>query len=267
MLKSQRPLGLIFITKDDTPERILFMYPYVIESPLDGAENEIQLDTNSILMESNKLMDGQRILADDSDVDGSSFEKSSNEEINKISNSPITSTNLRTTHKSENQTKSTSANYDDDWRKEEARHNWSSKGFSSIDDAMNDREFNKSANHYSLGGLRKSMDGMQPNDSGRFDENELNKRRDKKNRLPIKVIAAMLQPSDDSNGGGVPFEVKIDKLRYVCNPLHIRRSAQSIAVVFVLHASCSDQVVEAYQNLSRKLAIAIETVSLSKEYF
>lgn len=57
----------------------------------------------------------------------------------------------------------------------------------------------------------------------------------------------------------VPFEIVIDTARYVCNPWHIHKTAQCIAVVFVLHASCNDQVVEAYQNLSRKLATAIDT--------
>jgi hypothetical protein len=57
----------------------------------------------------------------------------------------------------------------------------------------------------------------------------------------------------------VPFEIIIDTARFVCNPWQIRKTGQCIAVVFVLHASCNDQIVEAYQNLSRKLATAIDT--------
>lgn len=281
MIKSQRPLGLVFVSRDDNPERVIYQYPYVIESPLENIEEEIQLDTNSILIESNKLVDGQRISnsADDSDGDiVNSFEKSSNEEINKLSSSPIASNNLRTTHKSEKLTKSTAANYEDeDRRKEEEhakiRHNWRSQLFCSIDDptALKEKDGRKDSmhdykssinknNHYSSGSLRKtnnSTDSMQNGESNRHEDSEMNKRREKKNRFPIKVIAAMLQPIEDLSG--VPFEVKINKVRFVCNPWHIRHSAQCIAVVFVLHASCSDQIVEAYQNLSRKIAIAIET--------
>lgn len=34
MNKEERPLGIVLITKDDAPERILFKFPYVIDIPL-----------------------------------------------------------------------------------------------------------------------------------------------------------------------------------------------------------------------------------------
>jgi hypothetical protein len=234
MIKLQRPLGIFFVTKDDIHERILYMYPYVIEAPLENVEEEIQLDTNSILVESNKLVDGQ-ITMDDSDGDaGSSFERSSTEEINKM-----LSSHVKTIYKNETLTKSTSA-INEDKENAKIRHNW--------------------RNQLINNSVVKQKNGTNNTliaDGNRREEIEINKRRDKKNRLPTKIIAAMLRPFEDVCG--VPFEVKIDKVRYVCNPWHIRLTAQCIAVVFVLHSSCSDKLVEAYQNLSRKLAIAIET--------
>lgn len=96
------------------------------------------------------------------------------------------------------------------------------------------------------------------------EEADTPQRREKKNQLPTKVIISMLKPIKKLKES--PFEIKIENIRYVCNPWYIRETAQCIAVVFVLHASCNDRIAEAYQNLSRKLAIAIEAEEIRCGY-
>lgn len=210
MNKLQRPLGLILITKDEASGRVLYQYPHSIEVPTETLEEEIQLDTNSILIETNKLVDGQRISnsADDSDGDAAqSFEKLSNEEINKAPQSPVT--NGRTTHESENQTKSTASatkisNFD---QEHDRKKGWRSQQFNSFDDSAafdnedNSFDFKNSIprnNHHSSNSLRKpnnSSDSLLNGDANRLnDDADPSKRREKKSRLPIKVIIGMLKP-------------------------------------------------------------------------
>ncbi|KAI6176254.1 GATOR complex protein NPRL3 [Aphelenchoides bicaudatus] len=257
MNKLQRPLGLILITNDEASGRVLFMYPHSIELPPDLLEDEIQLDTNSILMETNNLVDVQRTSNSAEDSDGNaagSLEKSSNEELNRIPHSPpVATTSPRTTHKSENQTRATastsaisSLDQESDRRKE-----WRSQQFNSFDEpaeSLSDgqRRATNSGDSLLNGDLNKKIN----------EEADLNKRREKKNQLPTKMIIGMLNPVEHLNE--VPFEITINTARYVCNPWHIRKTGQCIAVVFVLHASCNDQIIESYQNLSRKIATAID---------
>ena len=92
---------------------------------------------------------------------------------------------------------------------------------------------------------------------GENDEQQHRKLRDKRGRLPIKVIAALLQPHESLSGR--PFEVKIDFVCYVGVLWHIQRSVQCISVIFALPAAANPGIIDAYQKLSRKLAIAINT--------
>jgi hypothetical protein len=197
MNKLQRPLGLILITKDEASGRVLYMYPHSIELPSESLDEENLLDTNSILIETNRLVDGQRISnsADDSDGDAvQSLEKLNNDD-NRVPQSPVA--NGRTTYKSENQTRSTNFEQENDRRRELQR---SQQQFSSFDDSTpfdneeNSFDFKNTiarSNHYSSNSQRRPNNSA---DSLLNDDSDPNKRREKKSRLPIKVIMGMLKP-------------------------------------------------------------------------
>jgi hypothetical protein len=219
------------------------MYPHSIEIPTESIEEEIQLDTNSILIETNKLVDGQRISnsVDDSDGDAvHSLEKLNTDDINKVPQSPIAATNGRTTHKSENQTRSNTS-MDNPEQEANRKKDWRSQQFNSFDDstAIEDEnlfDFKNSLarnNYYSSSRLRKpnnSSDSLLNGDFSRLDDADQNKRREKKSRLPIKIIIGMLKPVDGKylifmiykipflDLSENPFEIIIDTARYVCNP-------------------------------------------------
>lgn len=284
MNKVSRPLlGLIFITKDEASERVAFMYPHIIELPTETLDQETQLDTNSILIESNKLVDDQRTSAEDSDGDVTVEKTNSDDTGSPLPAPTITPTiNTRTNHKSENQTRSTSSSSainnidrgpnrrDGEWKLQMFKSTEESSTTTKDKDAVVDfKPLSTSIQPNNLHQkINTSTDSLLQNggDSTQnlAEETDTPQRREKKNQLPTKVIISMLKPIKKLKES--PFEIKIENIRYVCNPWYIRETAQCIAVVFVLHASCNDQTAEAYQNLSRKLAIAIEAEEIRCGY-
>uniref|UniRef100_A0A915ESY5 GATOR complex protein NPRL3 n=1 Tax=Ditylenchus dipsaci TaxID=166011 RepID=A0A915ESY5_9BILA len=58
---------------------------------------------------------------------------------------------------------------------------------------------------------------------------------------------------------GVPFEIKVDNIRFAGFPWRIENSTHSLAVVFVLPGSAESHIVDSFQKLSKKIAIAINS--------
>ncbi|CAD5225978.1 unnamed protein product [Bursaphelenchus xylophilus] len=170
MKKNERPLGIVLIAKDDTPERILFKFPYVIDIPQAAKLSENSSESSEAL------------------------------------NSP------------------------------ESQEN--------IDDEMDFRPNGKC----SLEICNK-----------RIDPNEIKK--DKKEErvpcFPVKMLAALLQPKEEVRE--VPFEIKVDNVRYAGVPWQVNKAGQCISIIFVLPGTCSNYIVEAFQSLSRKLVVAIHS--------
>lgn len=71
------------------------------------------------------------------------------------------------------------------------------------------------------------------------------------------MLAALLQPKAEVRG--VPFEVKVDNVRYAGVPWQVSKTGQCVAIIFVLPGNCSNCTVEAFQALSRKLVVAIHS--------
>ncbi|VDM95177.1 unnamed protein product [Thelazia callipaeda] len=77
--------------------------------------------------------------------------------------------------------------------------------------------------------------------------------------IPTKILAHLLSARGI---GEKPFEIKIDNIRFAGYPKTVTnptaRSPQTFHVVFVLIANASAHLVASFQNLSRKIAIAID---------
>lgn len=69
------------------------------------------------------------------------------------------------------------------------------------------------------------------------------------------MLAALLQPKKEVRG--VPFEIKVDNVRYAGVPWQVNQAGQCIAIIFVLPGGCSNCTVDAFQSLSRKMVVAI----------
>lgn len=58
--------------------------------------------------------------------------------------------------------------------------------------------------------------------------------------------------------GGLPFEIKVDNIHYTGYPWRIKDSAHSLAVIFVLPGGSDSHIVDAFQRLSKRIAVAID---------
>ncbi|KAI6217040.1 GATOR complex protein NPRL3 [Aphelenchoides fujianensis] len=243
MGRTVRPLSVILLTKDDTPERILFMYPYSTDHPRDGKKGgQKQANGTDDPKAKGEAESTNAPLQGPSEENGTAARSSSS----------IQQQNSGTSLASDGQPKGDSSRSLRSWqstsRDEDSDRGAPKKWSDGLTPA-----FARTAHRTSdsLMNTRPSDDNMRPED----DENR--RKREKRPRLPIKVIAAMLRPVEELNG--IPFEVTIENVCYVGVPWHIRRTAQCISVIFVLPAATNPFVVDAYQNLSRKISIAINT--------
>lgn len=71
------------------------------------------------------------------------------------------------------------------------------------------------------------------------------------------MLAPLLCPKEGNLEN--PFEIKIDNYCFAGFPLRIENSAHSLAVGFVLPGSAASHIVESFQKLSKKIAIAIDS--------
>lgn len=71
------------------------------------------------------------------------------------------------------------------------------------------------------------------------------------------MLAPLLCPKESLSGA--PFEIKVDNIRFAGFPWRIEETSHSLAVVFVLPGCAESHIVESFQNLSKKIAIAIDS--------
>ncbi|CAD5218497.1 unnamed protein product [Bursaphelenchus okinawaensis] len=166
MKKNEKPLGIVLIAKDETPERILFKFPYVIDIP----------------------------------------------QASKLAQTRSESTEFLTPP--ENQ-------------------------------ENDEQEIEKQVNL----GLEVANKRVETHNEKR------EKHEDRIPTFPVKMLAALLQPKEEVRG--VPFEIKVDNVRYAGVPWQINKAGQCISIIFVLPGTCSNYTVESFQSLSRKLVVAI----------
>jgi len=75
--------------------------------------------------------------------------------------------------------------------------------------------------------------------------------------LPVKMLATLLQ-TNTGNKEGEPFEIKVNNIRFAGVPWCVDAcEGVCLAVVFILSSSCGCHIVEAFQRLSKKIAVAI----------
>ncbi|CAJ0600840.1 unnamed protein product [Cylicocyclus nassatus] len=68
-----------------------------------------------------------------------------------------------------------------------------------------------------------------------------------------------------------PFELKVDNVRFAGHPKKLTRASEGsstiFSIVFVLPASVNSHLVESFQSLSKKLALAIDSLQTQRGYF
>lgn len=69
------------------------------------------------------------------------------------------------------------------------------------------------------------------------------------------MLAPLLCPK---GVGSIPFEIKVDNIHYTGYPWGIKDSPHNLAVIFVLPGDSDPHIVDAFQRLSKRIAIAIE---------
>uniref|UniRef100_A0A1I8BZU7 GATOR complex protein NPRL3 n=1 Tax=Meloidogyne hapla TaxID=6305 RepID=A0A1I8BZU7_MELHA len=75
--------------------------------------------------------------------------------------------------------------------------------------------------------------------------------------LPVKMLATLLQ-TNTGNKEGEPFEIKVNNIRFAGVPWCVDAcDGVCLAVVFILAGSAGCHIVEAFQRLSKKIAVAI----------
>uniref|UniRef100_A0A914MSX2 Uncharacterized protein n=1 Tax=Meloidogyne incognita TaxID=6306 RepID=A0A914MSX2_MELIC len=71
------------------------------------------------------------------------------------------------------------------------------------------------------------------------------------------MLATLLQ-TNTGNKEGEPFEIKVNNIRFAGVPWCVDAcEGVCLAVVFILSSSCGCHIVEAFQRLSKKIAVAI----------
>lgn len=78
------------------------------------------------------------------------------------------------------------------------------------------------------------------------------------------MLAPLLCPKDGDRSA--PFEIKVDNVCFAGYPWRSAGSSRNLAVVFALPGSVESHVVESFQNLSKKIATAIQSEQLRCNY-
>jgi hypothetical protein len=77
------------------------------------------------------------------------------------------------------------------------------------------------------------------------------------------MLAPLLQ-TKGRGADGEPFEIKVDNIRFVGFPWRIESCGSlCLAVIFILPGAADPHIVEAFQRLSKKIAIAINVKYLN----
>ncbi|EYC22083.1 hypothetical protein Y032_0018g3703 [Ancylostoma ceylanicum] len=87
--------------------------------------------------------------------------------------------------------------------------------------------------------------------------------------LSTCMLANILSVKDSAVDA--PFELKVDHMRFAGHPKKLTRASEGsstiFSIVFVLPASVDSHLVESFQLLSKKLALAIDSLQTQRGYF